>query len=67
VTDVIRVRDHSEPCEHGSIWAHFEEIRKGRWWKEPDCPGGREMVLESVGDRLWRESDSGGPSSAAED
>lgn len=63
----IRLRDHSRPCEHGSMWAHFEEAGKGRWWKEPDCPGGRQMLLESAGDGLWRETDPAQSSSAAGD
>jgi len=49
------------------MWAHFEETRKGRWWKEPDCPGGRQMVLESAGDGLWRETDPAQSSSGAGD
>ena len=53
--DQMRVRDHRRPCEHGSRWAHFDEMRKGRWWKEPDCPGGHEIVLERADDGLWRE------------
>ena len=27
-----------------------------RWWKEPDCPGGREMILEARGDGTWAET-----------
>ena len=55
----IGVRDHSRPCEHGSLWAHFLETRKGRWWTEPDCPGGQEILLRRVEDGHWEEVDSG--------
>ncbi len=53
--DVTTVRDHSKPCEHGSLWPHWIESTEARWWREPECLGGREMTLERVEDRLWRE------------
>jgi len=62
MTSELRLRDHTRPCEHGSLWAHFLETRKGRWWKEPECPGGREIVLERAGEGIWREV--GGASAA---
>jgi hypothetical protein len=53
--DTIRVRDHGRPCEHGSLWPHWIHAAEARWWKEPECPGGREMILRRVDDGLWRE------------
>jgi hypothetical protein len=51
--DTIEVRDHSRPCEHGALWAHWP--RKGRWWREPDCPGGRRMTLRRSDEGIWVE------------
>jgi hypothetical protein len=55
MAETIEVRDHSRPCEHGSRWSHWEEVRRGRWWKDPDCPGGASMVLSPIGDQTWAE------------
>jgi hypothetical protein len=57
MSDIIRVRDHSRPCEHGSLWPHWAEVRKAKWWQEPDCLGGREMVLRRLGEGVWEEVD----------
>lgn len=60
--DTMRLRDHTRLCEHGSLTPHWTTDGKGRWWKEPECYGGREIVLERVDDGLWREveEDRGG-------
>ena len=58
--DTIRVRDHSQPCEHGSLWSHWIEASKAKWWQEPDCLGGREMTLRRLDDGLWQEVDDDG-------
>lgn len=53
----IRVRDHSQPCEHdeaawdkyrrGWFCFHTEPVlQDGRKWDEYDCLGGQEIVLE---------------------
>jgi hypothetical protein len=57
MSDIIRVRDHSRPCEHGSLWPHWAEVRTAKWWQEPDCLGGREMVLRRLGEGVWEEVD----------
>ena len=49
----ISVRDHSRPCKHGSLWPHWFEVRTARWWHEPDCLGGRELILRSRADGAW--------------
>jgi len=59
----ITVRDHARPCEHGSLWAHWISPSTARWWKEPDCPGGREMILQSQGDGVWAEAPGSDPPS----
>ena len=51
--ETIRLRDHTRLCEHGSLWPHWDN--RGRWWKQPDCFGGFEVVLRRVGDHLWEE------------
>lgn len=51
----LRVRDHSRPCEHGALWAHWVHVREAKWWQEPECLGGREMVLRRRDDGLWEE------------
>lgn len=51
----IVLRDHSQPCEHGSLWSHWINVRGARWWHEPEWVGGREIVLERLGNREWRE------------
>ena len=53
--NTIRVRDHSRPCEHGSLWHHWEKVSDARWWQEPECLGGKELVLRSAGEGWWRE------------
>ena len=53
--DTTRVRDHSRPCEHGSLWPHWNETTKARWWQEPDCLGGRELILRQIDDGVWAE------------
>ncbi|MCB2222647.1 MAG: hypothetical protein KQH83_00620 [Actinobacteria bacterium] len=58
--EIVRVRDHTRPCEHGSLWQHWFEVSTARWWQEPDCPGGREMVLRRRPDGAWEEIDDGG-------
>ena len=55
MTEAITVRDHGEPCEHGSLWPHWIDVVKARWWKEPECLGGREMVLQRIDEATWRE------------
>jgi hypothetical protein len=60
MSGTIRVRDHSRPCEHGSLWPHWiGSPTKAKWWQGPDCPGGREMILRRVGDGVWREAEPG--------
>ncbi len=51
--ETISVRDHSQPCEHGLLWPHWIDGKKARWWRAPECPGGREMVLRHVEKDLW--------------
>lgn len=58
--ETIRVRDHSRPCEHGSLWPHWINSAKARWWKEPECLGGKEMILRSRPDGSWVEVTDGG-------
>lgn len=58
--ETIRVRDHGRPCEHGSHLPHWLHASQARWWREPDCPGGREMVLRSVGAGVWEEVEGRG-------
>jgi len=53
--ETIRVRDHSRTCEHGRLWQHWFEVTKAGWWQEPDCLGGKEMVLRRVEGSLWEE------------
>ena len=43
--DTINVRDHGQPCEHGSLWPHWINTANAKWWQEPECLGGREMLL----------------------
>jgi hypothetical protein len=52
--DVIRVRDHSRTCEHGSQWSHWMGARP-KWWQPPDCLGGRELILRRVDPGTWVE------------
>jgi hypothetical protein len=56
--DTISVRDHRRPCEHGSLWSHAVNPTKAKWWQEPECLGGREMILRSLGDGVWTEVDA---------
>lgn len=51
----ISVRDHSQPCEHGSLWPHWLDAAEAKWWQEPECLGGRKMNLRSAGDGVWVE------------
>ena len=55
VSETMRVRDHTRLCEHGSLIPHWLTSGKGRGWTEPACYAGREVVLDRVGDGLWRE------------
>ncbi|MDP2623094.1 MAG: hypothetical protein Q8Q29_04790 [Actinomycetota bacterium] len=55
MSDTISVRDHSRPCEHGSLWPHWIHPVKARWWQEPDCLGGREMTLRRLREGVWME------------
>jgi hypothetical protein len=55
MSDTISVRDHSRPCEHGSLWPHWIHPVKARWWQEPDCLGGREMTLQRLREGVWME------------
>ena len=54
-TRSITVRDHGQPCEHGSLWPHWTNAAKAKWWQEPECLGGKEMILDRVRDGVWRE------------
>ncbi len=55
-SETIRVRDHTRPCEHGSLWPHWiGSPRNAKWWQGPDCPGGREMILRRIDDGIWEE------------
>lgn len=53
--EVMVVREHARPCEHGSLWAHWLAPTKARWWHRPDCPGGHEVVLRRHQDGHWVE------------
>jgi len=55
--ETISVRDHSEPCEHGSLWHHWTEIKNAKWWQEPECLGGRELILRRLDNGTWMEID----------
>lgn len=57
MNDTIEVRDHSRPCEHGSLWPHWFEVRTAKWWQEPDCLGGTSMTLRRLGDGVWEDVD----------
>jgi hypothetical protein len=56
----IRLRDHTRPCEHGRLWAHWGGARP-KWWQEPDCPGGAEVVLRRRADGTWEEVPADAP------
>jgi hypothetical protein len=53
----ITVRDHSRQCEHGYLWGHWLATKSAKWWNEPDCLGGHEMVLRRRSDGVWEEVD----------
>lgn len=53
--DTISVRDYSQPCEHGYLWPHWIETTKGKWWQQPDCFGGKKMILRRLPDGLLME------------
>ncbi len=53
--DTITVYDHSRTCAHGSLWSHWTEASKAKWWQEPDCLGGHRMTLRRVGDDVWQD------------
>ena len=53
--DTISVRDHGRPCEHGSLWPHWINAANAKWWQEPECLGGKEMLLRQVEDGVWEE------------
>jgi hypothetical protein len=55
MSESIRVRDHNQPCEHGSLWPHWINVAQARWWQEPECLGGREMILRPLPDGMWME------------
>ena len=67
MSDVLRVRDHSQPCEHHPPPKGFEMKSPLVWvdddiWRCEWCPGGREIVLlegepTELGDRVWVEVD----------
>ena len=52
MSDTISVRDHSQPCEHGSLWPHWFSARQAKWWQTPDCLGGHEMTLRRIYDDI---------------
>ena len=60
MSDTISVRDHSQPCEHGSLWHHWFVPSEAKWWQEPDCLGGREMILRRLDDETWVEVEQDG-------
>ncbi|MBU1227824.1 MAG: hypothetical protein KJ698_11530 [Actinobacteria bacterium] len=53
--DTIRVRDHSRSCEHGRLWPHWITVSNAKWWQEPECLGGTEMILRRLPDGRWEE------------
>ena len=55
MSDTITVRDHGQPCEHGSFWSHSVDAANAKWWQEPDCLGGRSMILRQVDEGVWME------------
>ncbi len=55
--EIIVVRDHTKPCEHGSLWAHWITVKNAKWWQEPECLGGRGMTLRQLKDGLWQQID----------
>jgi hypothetical protein len=55
MNEIVRLRDHTKMCEHGSLIPHWTTDGTGRWWRAPECYGGREVVLERVESGLWRE------------
>ncbi len=59
MSETISVRDHSQPCEHGSLFHHWISLKTARWWKEPECLGGKEMTLRRLPDGNWVEVDKG--------
>ncbi len=45
----LRVRDHSQPCEHGMTFSHNQWGNPVKYWKvSSGCPGGREIVLRET-------------------
>jgi len=59
--ETVSVRNHQRPCEHGSLWPHWLEAANAKWWQEPECLGGREMILRRLDDHTWAEIESPGP------
>lgn len=55
--DVLVVRDHTKPCEHGSLWPHWITVKDAKWWQEPECLGGQEMTLKRLEDGMWQQVD----------
>ena len=53
----MTVHDHSQPCEHGSLWPHWIVVSEARWWQEPDCLGGKQLTLRRIDERTWEEVD----------
>jgi len=62
MNDVLRLRDHSQPCEHpldpeGMYDGAFVcEVNGEAWWACGSCPGGREITLRHV--LTWDTQDS---------
>lgn len=55
MSETITVRDHNQPCEHGSLWSHWVNAANAKWWQEPECLGGRMMTLQKTSDGTWQE------------
>jgi hypothetical protein len=60
----ISVRDHAVACEHGYLWSHWITVTNAKWWQEPECLGGREMILLDLGGGMWRELPTKAPRDA---
>ena len=60
MTDILNVRDHSQPCEHGYNGSHDDGFApSGAVDSEQDmddgwCPGGKEITLRRMSpDEAW--------------
>ena len=60
MSDTISVRDHSHPCQHGSLWPHWITVKDAKWWQQPECLGGREMILRRLREGVWAEVERDG-------